>query len=247
MDKKPVKFDILSLFPGYFRGPFDESIIGQARKKELIDISLTDVRDYATGRHNRVDDGAYGGGPGMVMMAEPVAQAVRSVRTPQSRVIYLSPQGTPLTAKRARELAEYEHLVLLCGHYEGVDQRVLDAEVDEEISIGDYVLTNGCIGAIVLVDAVARFVPGVLGDERAVDQDSFEDGLFDCPHYTRPEVWEGESVPQVLLSGHHAKIDAWRHEQGLEKTRRVRPELYERYASEEQKLRKNSVLKENTP
>ncbi|SCA62388.1 tRNA (guanine-N(1)-)-methyltransferase [Chlamydiales bacterium SCGC AG-110-P3] len=245
-DSRPMRFDILSLFPGYFTGPFDESIAGQARKKGLIEIGLTDIRDYATGRHQRVDDRAYGGGPGMVMMAEPVAQAVRSVRTPQSRVVYLSPQGAPLTAKRARSLAEYEHLVLLCGHYEGVDQRVIDTEVDETVSIGDYVLTNGCIAAIVLLDAVIRFVPGVLGDERAVDQDSFENGLFDCPHYTRPEVWEEKKVPEVLLSGHHARIDAWRHEKGLENTRRERPDLYQRYVSGEVDLLNDFDVKENT-
>ena len=220
-----MKFDILSLFPGYFAGPFDESIIGQARKKGLIEIRLIDIRDFADNRHRRVDDRPYGGGPGMVLMAPPVTQAIRSVKTPRSHVVYLSPQGPLLTARKCRQLASYEHLILLCGHYEGVDERALESDVDEEISIGDYVLTNGCLPAIVLVDGVVRFVPGVLGHESAADQDSFEAGIFDCPHYTRPEVFEDKTVPEVLLSGNHKKIAEWRQMQALNKTRRVRPEL----------------------
>lgn len=221
----PLKFDILSLFPGYFRGPFDESIIARARKNQLIEVQLTDIRDFSDPPHNTVDDRAYGGGPGMVMMAEPIARAIEQVRRPDSHVIYLSPQGKRLTAERCRKLAAHKHLILLCGHYEGIDQRVLDAEVDEEICIGDYVLTNGCLAAIVLVDAVSRFIPGVLGDERAAGQDSFENGLLDCPHYTRPEEWRGRKVPEVLLSGHHQKIEQWRYSQAVAKTNAVRPEI----------------------
>lgn len=217
--------DILSLFPGYFTGPFDESIIKRAREKGLINIRLTNIRDFADNRYRRVDDRPYGGGPGMVMMPQPVTAAIRHVKTPQSRVIYLSPQGKPLTAAKCRQLAEESHLILLCGHYEGVDQRALDAEVDEEISIGDYVLTNGCLAAIVLVDSVIRFIPGVLGHALAAEEDSFEKGLLDCPHYTKPEVFEGQAVPPVLLSGHHQEIAKWRHEQALRKTREVRPDL----------------------
>ena len=220
-----MRFDILSLFPDYFKGPFDESIIGQARKKGIVDISLIDIRDFADNKHNRVDDRPYGGGPGMVLMPNPVTQAIRSVRTEKARVVYMSPQGTPLTAAKCRELASYEHLVILCGHYEGVDERALESDVDEEISIGDYVLTNGCLPAIVLLDAVIRFVPGVLGHASAANEDSFEGGLLDCPHYTRPEVFEGRSVPSVLLSGNHKDIEEWRKEQALSKTRRVRPDL----------------------
>ncbi len=215
----------MSLFPEYFKGPFDESIIKQARKKQLLEICLHDIRQYTEDRHNRVDDRTYGGGPGMVMMPEPVAKAIRSVRTPQAKVVYLSPQGQPLTAAKCRELAAVEHLILLCGHYEGIDERVLESDVDEEISIGDYVLTNGCLAAIVLVDALVRFVPGVLGHDSAADEDSFEEGVFDCPHYTRPEVFEGKRVPEVLLSGNHKKIDEWRRQAALEKTKRVRPDL----------------------
>lgn len=220
-----MRFDILSLFPEYFRGPFDESIIKRAKEKGLLDIRLIDIRDFADNKWRRVDERPYGGGPGMVLMAEPVAKAIRSVKEPKARVIYLSPQGKPLTAARCRELAKDEHLILLSGHYEGIDERVLRKEVDEEISIGDYVLTNGCIAAIVLVDAVARFIPGVIGNERAADEDTFEGGVFDCPHYTRPEVFEGESVPAVLLSGHHEKIAAWRKDEATKKTRAQRPDL----------------------
>jgi len=220
-----VRIDILSLFPGYFCGPFDESIIGQARKKGLLDINLTDIRDFAEGRHARVDDRVYGGGPGMVLMPGPVTKAIRSVKGEKAHVVYLSPQGKTLTAKKCRQLAECEQLVLLCGHYEGIDERALEAEVDEEISIGDYVLTNGCIAAIVLVDALCRFVPGVIGDERAADQDSFEGEGLDCPHYTRPPVFEGKAVPEVLLGGNHKEIDKWRREKAYEKTSSVRPDL----------------------
>lgn len=217
--------DILSLFPGYFQGPFNESMIKQAREAGIVDIRLIDIRDFAENKWRRVDDRPYGGGPGMVLMAEPVCKAIRSVKKSGSRVIYLSPQGTPLKAAKCRALAQESHLILLSGHYEGIDERVLQKEVDEEISIGDYVLTNGCLPAIVLVDAVLRFVPGVIGDTRAADQDSFEGGVFDCPHYTRPEVFEGEEVPSVLLSGNHQKIAEWRAEAALQKTKRVRPEF----------------------
>lgn len=222
-----MKIDILSLFPEYFKGPFDESIIGQARKRGLIDINLVNIRDFAEGRHQRVDERPYGGGPGMVLMPGPVVDAVRSVQRETSHVIYLSPQGKVLTAKKARELAQHNHIVLLCGHYEGVDERALDTVVDEEISIGDYVLTNGCLAAIVLVDTMVRFVPGVLGHESAADEDSFEKGILDCPHYTRPEVFEGQGVPEVLLSGNHKKIAEWRKEKALEKTQKMRPDLIE--------------------
>lgn len=217
--------DILSLFPGYFSGPFSESMIKRAREKGLVNIRLTDIRDFADNCYHRVDDRPYGGGPGMVMMPQPVTAAIRHVKTPQSRLIYLTPQGRRLTAAKCRQLAQEEHLILLCGHYEGIDQRVLDHEVDEEISIGDYVLTNGCLAAIVVVDGVIRFIPGVLGHALAAEEDSFEKGLLDCPHYTRPEVFEGQAVPAVLLSGNHREIAKWRQEQALKKTREIRPDL----------------------
>lgn len=220
-----MKIDIISLFPEYFKGPFDESIIGQARKKGLLEINLIDFRNFADNAYRRVDDRPYGGGPGMVLMPKPVTHAIRSVRSPEARVIYLSPQGERLTALKCRELSSYKHLILVCGHYEGIDERAIKSDVDEEISIGDYVLTNGCLSAIVLLDAVVRFVPDVLGNASAANEDSFESGMFDCPHYTRPEVYEDVAVPQVLLSGNHRKINEWRKAQALEKTYRVRPDL----------------------
>lgn len=220
-----MKVDILSLFPDYFKGPFDVSILKKAREKGIVEINLIDIRDFASGKHAKVDDRPYGGGPGMVLMPEPVAAAIRSVKQEGSYVVYLSPQGSKLDAKKCEELAKKEHLILLCGHYEGVDERVLQKEVHEEISIGDYVLTNGCLAAIVLLDATVRFIPGVLGHEDAAGQDSFQDGIFDAPHYTRPEVFEEMAIPEVLKTGNHAKIAKWRHETAREKTRRIRPDL----------------------
>ncbi len=231
-----MRVDILSLFPEYFFGPFDVSILKRAKESKLLDIRLVDIRSFAQkkgrAKHAKVDDRPYGGGPGMVLMPEPVCAAIRSVKTEKSHVVYLSPQGKKLTAAKCEELSRKEHLVLLCGHYEGVDERALK-EVDEEISIGDYVLTNGCLAAIVLVDALARFIPGVLGHEEAARQDSFQEGMFDAPHYTRPEVFEGMIVPEVLKSGDHAKIAKWRRQRALAKTKRVRPELILKENSDE--------------
>lgn len=220
-----ITIDVLSLFPGYFKSPFEQSIIKRAIERGLVDIRLVDIRDFSENRYKQVDDRPYGGGPGMVLMAPPVAKAIRSVKQEKSHVVYLSPQGVPLKAKKAEELAKREHLVLLCGHYEGIDQRVLDSEVDEEISIGDYVLTNGCIAAIVLIDALLRFVPGVLGHECAALEDSFSEGMFDYPHYTRPEIFEEVAVPEVLRGGNHQEINEWRRNEALKKTKAVRPDL----------------------
>lgn len=220
-----MEVDILSLFPAYFRGPFDVSMLMRARENGLIDIRHVDIRDFAENRR-RVDDRPFGGGPGMVLCPEPVVKAIRSVKKKEkTRVIYLSPQGTLLTAKKCQELAKWDHLVLLCGHYEGVDERVLETEIDEEISIGDYVLTSGCAAAIVLVDAVSRFIPGVVGHPDAVQEDSFQEGIFDGPHYTRPEVFEGREVPAVLRQGNHAEIRDFRKKEATKKTCRVRPDL----------------------
>ncbi len=226
-----MRVHILSLFPGYFRGPLDESILKRAQQQGLVDIQLIDIREYSEGRHRQVDDRPYGGGPGMLLMPDPVTKALRAAKSgsSQAKVVYLSPQGGPLTARKARELAQVEHLILLCGHYEGIDQRAIDAEVDEEISIGDYVLTNGCLPAIVLLDATLRFVPGVLGHHEASEQDSFERELLDCPHYTRPELFEGRKVPAVLQAGDHAAIRRWRLAEAVAKTQKVRPDLYQRY------------------
>ncbi len=219
----------MCLFPDFFQGPLNVSMLKRAQEKGILAINIVDIRNFSTERFRKVDDRPYGGGPGMVLMAEPVASAIRSCKKPNSKTIYLSPQGTPLTAKKCRELAKEEHLILLSGHYEGIDQRVIDTDVDEEISVGDYVLTNGSLAALVLVDAMSRFVPGVLGDEEANLYDSFEQGLLDWPHYTRPDRFEGSEVPAVLLSGDHAKIAAWRRQKAEEKTKNVRPDLWERY------------------
>jgi tRNA (guanine37-N1)-methyltransferase len=230
----PKRVDILSLFPEYFTSALEASILGRAQRNGWIDVRLVNIRDFASEKYcrgscRRVDDRPYGGGPGMVLMAEPVAKAVRSCKegsaAEKRRTVYLSPQGNLLTAAKCRELAEYDNLILLCGHYEGIDERAIESCVDEEISIGDYVLTNGCLAALVLLDAVSRFYPHVLGDDRAAIEDSFEEGHFDCPHYTRPEVFEGRRVPEVLLSGNHKEIAKWRKMMGLQKTARVRPEL----------------------
>jgi len=220
---------ILSLFPEYFSGPLDESILKRARERGLLKIDHVQIRDFALDKHKQVDDRPYGGGPGMVLKPDPISRAIRSVKRQESYVVHLSPQGRVLTAQVARELSEKKHLILLCGHYEGVDQRVIEAEVDVELSIGDYVLTNGALAGLVLIDTMARFLPGVLGHPEAAEEDSFEEGIFDCPHYTRPEIFEGHRVPEVLLGGNHAEIAAWRKEQALKKTRLVRPDLYKSY------------------
>lgn len=225
-----MKIDILSLFPDCFKGPFDESMIKRARQKGLVEINLIDIRDFAEDKHKKVDDRPFGGGPGMVLMAEPVCKAIRSLKTKKTCVIYLSPQGKKFDNEVAKELSQKEHLILLSGHYEGIDQRIIEKEVDLEISIGDYVLTSGCLPAMVISDAVLRFVPGVLGHPEAAASDSFErKGLFKGPQYTKPVEFEGLKVPDVLLSGHHAQIDNWRQEEGLKKTKKLRADLCQRY------------------
>ncbi len=218
-------FDILSLFPEYFKSPFEVSMLKRAREKGLIEIRHTDIRNFSENKHKRVDERPFGGGPGMVMQPGPIVRAIRSVKKDRSHVICLSPQGKPINAAKCEELAQKEHLVLLCGHYEGIDVRAIELEVDEEISIGDYVLTSGCPAAIVLVDAVSRFIPGVIGHPEAVEKDSFQDGIFDAPHYTRPEIFEGLEVPAILRGGNHAEIEKWRKEEARKKTSQVRPEL----------------------
>lgn len=219
-----MRIDILSLFPDYFTGPFDTSIIKRAREKGLVDIHLVNIRDFALPPHFKVDDRPYGGGPGMVMMCEPLEKALLSVKKPSSLVVYMTPQGAPLQAEMCREFSSFDHLIIICGHYEGVDQRFIDLYVEREISIGDYVLTNGCLAAIVLVDATVRLIPNVLGNELSAEEDSFEDGL-DFPHFTRPELYRNLQVPSVLLSGNHQKIKEWRKSQALEKTRKYRPDI----------------------
>jgi tRNA (guanine37-N1)-methyltransferase len=221
-----MQIDILSLFPEYFEGPFNVSILKRAQERGLIDIRLTNIRDFGEGKWKKVDDRPYGGGPGMVLMPGPITKALRSIKKENSHVVYLSPQGALLNAEMCQRLSKYSHLICICGHYEGIDQRVIEKEVDEEISIGDYVLTNGCLASIVLVDAVARFVPCVLGNECSVWDESFQGSqIFEGPCYTRPEVFEGRSVPEILLSGNHAETQRWKDLQRKEKQERMRPDL----------------------
>lgn len=218
-----MKFDVLTLFPEMFE-PLNQSIIGKAVEKELIDINLINIRDFSKDKHKKVDDTPYGGGAGMVMRPDVVYDTYKSVKTDKSKVIYMSPQGKTLNQKKVESLSQEEHLIILCGHYEGIDQRVLDKIVDEEISIGDYVLTGGEIPAMVLIDSVCRYVEGVLKSE-SIKEESFSNGLLEYPQYTRPEIFEGESVPEILLSGHHENIRKWRKEKSLEITQEKRPDL----------------------
>jgi len=220
-----MRIDVLTLFPDMLSGFLEQSMMKRATRLEAVEFNLVSPRDFTTDVHRTTDDRAYGGGPGMVMKPEPLFAAIESLKTPQSRVIYLSPQGAPFRQAHAERLSQDSHLILLCGHYEGVDQRVIDTWVDEEISIGDYVLTNGALAAAVVVDATVRLLPGVLGGEGAAEAETFSSGILDHPHYTRPEDFRGLKVPDVLLSGNHAAIDAWRREQAMEKTRAVRPDL----------------------
>ena len=221
-----MKFDVLTLFPEMF-DILKQSIIGRAQEKELIDINLVNIRDFSNDKHKKVDDTPYGGGAGMVMMPDVVNRAYQSVKTENAKVIYMSPQGKTLNQKKVEDLAKQEHLIILCGHYEGIDQRILDKIVDEEISIGDYVLTGGEIPAMVLIDSVSRYVEGVLS-ESSTNEESFSQGLLEYPQYTRPETFEGVKVPEILLSGHHENIKKWREEKSLENTKLKRPDLLEK-------------------
>jgi tRNA (guanine37-N1)-methyltransferase len=223
-----MHFDILTLFPGLFAGAFQESIIKRARGGGLVTIDLHNIRDYATGRHKITDDTPYGGGGGMIMKAEPIFTAVEAVLGEKKGtvpVILLTPQGHPFSQAVARDLSRHPRLVLICGRYEGVDERVHQNLVTDEISIGDYVLSGGEIPAMVVVDAVTRLIPGVLGDPSATFEDSHAEGLLEYPHYTRPPLFRGHAVPDVLLSGHHAEITRWRRQQALRRTWERRPDL----------------------
>ena len=221
-----MRFDVLTLFPEMFE-VLNQSVIGRAKEKGLINVKLINIRDFSKDKHKKVDDTPYGGGAGMVMQPDVVHDAYKSVKDEKAKVIYMSPQGKKLDQKKVEELSKQEHLILLCGHYEGIDQRVLDKIVDEEISIGDYVLTGGEIPAMVLIDAVSRYVEGVLKDD-STKEESFSQGLLEYPQYTRPEIFEGQQVPEVLLSGHHENIDKWRRKQSLKITLNKRPELLEK-------------------
>lgn len=225
-----MKISILTVFPEMFTSVFSTSILGRAQEGGHLDLRCVDIRTFSASKHKNTDDYPFGGGAGMVMTAQPIMDAMDAVTmSPFSgRRIFLGPRGKPLTQEKARELAREEELVLLCGHYEGVDQRALDACIDEEISIGDYILTGGELAAMVLVDCVARLIPGVLGCAYSAEEESFSAGLLEYPHYTRPREIRGMGVPDVLLEGNHAKIEAWRREESLRTTLRCRPDLLEK-------------------
>ena len=223
-----MKIDVLTLFPAMFAGPLDESIIKRAREAERLDLAIHNLRDYAHDRHKTVDDRPFGGGPGMLLKPEPIFEAVESLAHQGTRVILLSPAGRPFNQAIARELAGLEHLLMVSGHYEGFDERVREQLADDELSIGDYVLTNGALPVMVIIDAVTRLLPGVLGDEDSAQQDSFSQGLLEYPQYTRPADFRGMTVPEVLLSGNHAEIARWRAEQARLRTEERRPDLLEK-------------------
>jgi tRNA (guanine37-N1)-methyltransferase len=220
-----LKIQILTIFPRICEGVLGESMLKRARGKGLATLEAVDLRAWAVGKRRATDDAPYGGGPGMVMKIEPIARALHALRGVRTRVVLMTPQGRRFDQRLAEAYSREEHLIVICGHYEGVDQRVADHLVDDEISIGDYVLTNGALAALVFTDAVVRLVPGVLGDAGSAAQDSFSTGLLDHPHYTRPENFNGWTVPDVLLSGNHEAIDAWRRKRALELTQQRRPDL----------------------
>jgi len=220
-----LEIDIITLFPESFFGPFAESIIARAIKSKLVKINTVDLRNYTTDRHRSVDEKPYGGGPGMLMMPDPVFKAVEDLKKKDSIVILMSPQGQVYTQRKAEELHTEKHLIIICGHYEGVDERIRQALVDLELSIGDFVLTSGNIPAMVLVDSIVRLIPGVLGSDNSALTESFSDGMLEYPQYTRPEDYRGMKVPEVLLSGNHKKIEEWRNKEAFERTMERRPEL----------------------
>lgn len=220
-----MRIDVLTLFPGMFLGPLDESIVKRARQNGLLDLRVNNLRDYTHDRHKTVDDRPFGGGPGMLMKPEPIFEAVEALRVAETHVILLSPAGRVFNQAIARELSVKSHLLLICGSYEGVDERVREALVQDELSVGDYVLTNGALPAMIIVDAVTRLLPGALGDDESSHSESFSHGWLEYPHYTRPAEFRGMKVPEVLLSGHHAEIAKWREQQSRQRTAERRPEL----------------------
>jgi len=220
-----VRIDVLTLFPEMFVGPLDVSIVQRARLAGLLDLKIHNLRDYTHDRHKTVDDKPFGGGPGMVLKPEPIFEAVEALAGPGTRVVLLAPSGRKFNQSIARDLSGMEHLLLICGSYEGIDERVRQSLAHDEISIGDYVLTNGGLPAMVLVDAVTRLLPGALGDDESSQDESFNDGLLEYPHYTRPAEFRGLKVPEILLSGHHAEIARWRKEQARLRTASRRPDL----------------------
>lgn len=234
-----MKIDIMTLFPDLIRGVMRESIIGRAQDKGLIEIRATNIRDYALDKHHKADDSPYGGGRGMVMLPEPLFLCHQALTQGHHvHTVMMSAQGAPFNQEKARELLAREHFIIVCGHYEGIDQRFIDTCVDEEISIGDFVLTGGEIPAMAVADAVCRMVPGVLPDETAFQEESHWNGLLEYPQYTHPAVWRGQEVPEVLLSGHHANIARWRKKMSLKRTRQDRPDLFAAFKPADKQERK---------
>ncbi len=234
-----MKIDIMTLFPAMIDAVMQESIIGRAQAKGFVEVCATNIRDYATDKHHKADDAPYGGGRGQVMLAEPLYQCHTALCGGQPvHTVLLSAQGAPFCQNKARELLTREHFILVCGHYEGIDQRFIDTCVDEEISIGDFVLTGGEIPAMAVADAVCRMVPGVLPDEEAFTEESHWNGLLEHPHYTRPEIWHGHAVPEVLLSGHHANIQRWRRKMSLKRTQCDRPDLFQAFTPQDKQEQK---------
>lgn len=241
-----MRFDVLTLFPEMFNAILGESIIGKAQENKILEINTVDIRNFSKNKHRKVDDYTYGGGNGMVMAVQPIYDAYLSLTQDpgvKPRVIYLSPQGRPFNQKIGEELAAYNHLILLCGHYEGIDERVIEEIIDEEISIGDYVLTGGELPAMVLIDCISRLVPGVLSNEDSHCEESHNDGLLEYPQYTRPYEFNERKVPEVLMSGHHANIVRWRRQQSLKRTYIKRPDLFQKLSlsKEDEKLLKESL------
>ncbi|EDY80551.1 tRNA (guanine-N1)-methyltransferase [Verrucomicrobiia bacterium DG1235] len=222
-----MKIDVLTLFPQMLDGFLSESMIGRGVTNGILEVDVHNLRDWSKGKHNQVDDRPFGGGAGMVLMPEPLFDAIEEIQTPQTHRIYLAPDGDPLTPELARNLAKKERLLLVSGHYEGIDDRVRENLIDQEVSIGDYVLTNGTLAAAVLIDCLSRFLPGFLGEEKSLTNESFQDNLLDFPQFTRPAVFRNMPIPEVLLSGNHAEIDKWRQREREERTRKRRPDLLE--------------------
>lgn len=237
-----MRFNVLTLFPQMFE-PLNLSMLGRAQERELVEINLIDPREYSENKHRKVDDYSFGGGPGMVMMPQPLMSAMEAIDY-RGKVIYMSPRGTVLNEDKLKELAGFDTLTILCGHYEGIDQRVLDKYQVEEVSIGDYILTGGEPAALVLIDALSRLIPGVLASDESIFEESIYSGLLEHPQYTQPREYEGVMVPEILLSGNHKAIDDWRFEQRLSITKKNRPDLFEKYLKEEKKLDKqqNKIL-----
>ena len=232
-----MKITILTLFPEMFEA-LNHSILSRAQKNKLLEIEVVNIRDFSLDNNKRCDDYSYGGGAGMIMTPQPLFDAIKSVKTSNAHTVYMSPKGKVLSQQRVEELAKLKEMIIVCGHYEGIDQRIIDLCIDEEISIGDYVLTGGELPAMVLVDSVARYIPNVLGNEETTNDESFSAGLLEYPQWTRPAEFEGLRVPQVLLDGNHKEVDRWRLEKSLEITKKNRPDLYRKYIRKQQKLEK---------